>query len=422
MRRESLFFHRDFRLLWIGDTVSQFGSTITNTAAPLVAALVLAATPFQMGLLTAADTAAFLLVGLPAGAWVDRMRRRPLMLSADLGRALLLASIPVAWWFHVLTLTQLILVGLAVGVLTVFFDVAYQSFLPSLVSREKLIEGNSKLQASQSVAYVSGPGIGGWLTQLLGGANAIGLNALGFLSSAFCLWRIRSAEPAVEPGAERHLRREIAEGLKFVFGNRSLVGIVGCTATANFSTNVMSAVSVLVLTRQLGASAGLVGLVMMGGGAGGVLGALTASRIANRIGQGRTIWVSILVTAPFMVLLPLAGHGWLISLFAIGWLVNGFGGVVYNIAQVSYRQAICPDRLLGRMNASVRFMVWGTLPLGGLIGGVLGNTIGIHATLWVGAVGVVLSPLPVLLSPLRTLRDLPTSVADEVAEPVEPVV
>ncbi len=415
MRRESLFFHRDFRLLWLGDTVSQFGSIVTNTAAPLVAALVLAATPFEMGLLNAADTAAFLLVGLPAGAWVDRMRRRPLMLSADLGRAVLLASIPVAWWLHVLTLTQLILVGLVVGVLTVFFDVAYQSFLPALISRDKLLEGNSKLQASQSVATVSGPAIGGWLTQLAGGANAIGLNALGFLSSALCLWRIRSVEPPVEQAVERHLRREIAEGLKFVFGNRSLVGIVGCTATANFSTNLISAVSVLVLTRQLGASAGLVGVVMVGGGVGGVLGALTASRIANWLGQARTIWLSILVTSPFMVLLPLAGRGWLLSLFALGWLANGFGAVVYNIAQVSYRQAICPDRLLGRMNASVRFMVWGTLPLGALVGGVLGNTIGIHPTLWVGAIGTLLSPLPVLFSPLRKLRDLPTSV-DEVTE------
>jgi MFS family permease len=413
-----LFFHRDFRLLWIGDTVSQFGSIVTNVAAPLLAALVLAATPFQMGLLTAADTAAFLLVGLPAGAWVDRMRRRPLMLSADLGRAVLLASIPVAWWLHVLTLTQLILVGLAVGVLTVFFDVAYQSYLPALVSRDRLMEGNSKLQASQSVAYVSGPALGGWLTQLAGGANAIGLNALGFLSSAFCLWRIRGTEPAIEPVADRHLRREIAEGLKFVFANRSLVGIVGCTATSNFSTNMIGAVSVLVLTRQLGASAGLVGLLMVGGGVGGVLGALTANRIANRIGQGRTIWLSVLVTSPFMLLLPLAGRGWLLSLYALGWVAFGFGAVVYNIAQVSYRQAICPDRLLGRMNASVRFMVWGTLPLGALVGGVLGSTIGIHATLWVGAFGVLASPLPVLLSPLRKLRDLPASIEVAESEPV----
>lgn len=279
------------------------------------------------------------------------------------------------------------------------------------------MEGNSKLQASQSVAQVSGPALGGWLTQLAGGANAIGLNALGFLWSASCLFRIRTVEPAVERGPDRKLRREIAEGLKFVFGNRSLVGIVGCTATANFSTSIISAVSVLVLTRELGASAGVVGLLLAGGGIGGVVGALVASRVANRIGQGRTIWVSILVTAPFSVLLPLAGHGWLILLFAIGWFASSFGAVVYNIAQVSFRQAICPDRLLGRMNASVRFMVWGTLPLGALVGGGLGALIGIHPTLWVGAIGDMLSPLPVLLSPLRRLRDLPTSVEEADVEP-----
>lgn len=421
MRRESLFFHRDFRLLWTGDTISQFGSVITNIAAPLVAALVLAATPFQMGLLNAADTAAFLLVGLPAGVWVDRMRRRPLMMSADLGRAVLLASVPVAWWLHVLTLTQLILVGLAVGVLTVFFDVAYQSYLPALVSREKLIEGNSKLQASQSVALVSGPAIGGWITQLAGGANAIGLNALGFLSSAFCLWRIRVEEPAIERPAQRHLGREIAEGLRFVFGNRSLVGIVACTGSSNFSNNIIGSVGVLALTRMWGASAGVVGVVLVGGGLGGVIGALTASRIANRIGQARTIWLIISVTSPFMLLLPLSGRGWLLALYGLGYLLNGFGGVVYNIAQVSYRQAICPDRLLGRMNASVRFMVWGTLPLGALVGGVLGNTIGIHATLWVGAIGMVLAVLPVVLSPLRRLRDLPTSAEPEAAPVDQPV-
>jgi len=415
VRRDSLFFHRDFRLLWTGDTISQFGSIITTTAAPLVAALVLAATPFQMGLLNAADTAAFLLVGLPAGVWVDRMRRRPLMMAADVGRAVLLASIPVAWWMHALTLTQLILVGLVVGVLTVFFDVAYQSFLPALVSRDKLIEGNSKLQASQSVALVSGPAIGGWLTQIAGGANAIGLNALGFLSSAFCLWRIRAEEPAIEPPAQRHLGREIAEGLRFVFGNRSLVGIVGCTGSSNFCNSIVGSVGVLALTRLWGATAGVVGLVLVSGGLGGVVGALTASRIANRIGQARTIWVSIAATAPFALLLPLAGRGWLLSMYGLGWLMLGFGGVVYNIAQVSYRQAICPDRLLGRMNASVRFLVWGTLPLGALVGGVLGNTIGIRPTLWVGAIGMVLAVLPVVLSPLRKLRDLPTSVEPEVA-------
>jgi MFS family permease len=418
VRRESLFFHRDFRLLWLGDTVSQFGSLITNTAAPLLAALVLAATPFEMGVLNAADTAAFLLVGLPAGAWVDRMRRRPLMLASDLGRAVLLASIPVAWWMGVLTLAQLIVVGLVVGVLTVFFDVAYQSFLPALVSRDRLLEGNSKLQASQSVAQVSGPAIGGWLTQLLGAANAIGINALGFLWSATCLWRIKVVEQVVVKAPDRNLRREIAEGLRFVFGNRSLVAIVSCTGSSNFFSGVTGAVGVLLLTRQLGAGPGLVGLLLAGGGVGGVVGALLSNRISTWLGQARTIWVVILLTSPFALLLPLAGHGPLLALYALGYLVTNFGAVVYNIAQVSFRQAICPDRLLGRMNASIRFMVWGTIPLGALAGGVLGTLIGVRSTMWVGAIGGTLAALPLLLSPLRRLRDLPTDMADSEPETV----
>jgi MFS family permease len=405
--RDSLWTHRDFRLLWAGDTVSQFGETITNTAAPLLAALVLAATPFEMGLLTAADTAAFLLIGLPAGAWVDRMRRRPLMLAADIGRALLLASVPVAWWLGVLTLVQLILVGLVVGVLSVFFDVAYQSYLPALVSKDQLVEGNSKLQASQSVAQVSGPAVAGWLTQLAGAANAIGLNALTYVWSVFCLWRIRTPEPVIERAPDRNLRREIAEGLTFVFGNRSLVGIVGCTGSSNFGTGIIGAVSVLVLTRQLGASAGVVGTVLAAAGLGGVVGALSARWVADNFGQARTIWLSILVTSPFLLLLPLAGHGWLLSLFALGEGMSAFGAVVYNIAQVSFRQSICPARLQGRMNASIRFLVWGTIPLGALAGGALGTGIGIHNALWVGAIIALLSPVPVLLSPLRKLRDLP---------------
>lgn len=413
----SLWRHRDFRLLWIGDTGSQFGEMITNTAAPLLAALVLAATPFQMGLLNAADTVAFLVLGLPAGAWVDRMRRRGLMLGANVGRAVLLATVPVAWWLGVLTLAQLIIVGLFVGGFSLFFDVAYQSYLPSLVGRDQLVDGNAKLQASASVAQVSGPALGGGLTQLLGGANAIGVNALTYVWSIVCLARIRTPEPKVDRAPDRNLRREIAEGLRFVVGNRSLVAIVSCTGTSNLCSNIMGAVGVLVLTRQLGASAGIAGLVLSGGGVGGVAGALLARRISVRIGQARTIWLSLVVTQPLLLLVPLAGRGWLISLYAVGWLAFGFGGVVYNVAQVSFRQAICPDRLLGRMNASVRFLVWGTLPLGALLGGVLGEVIGIHATLWVGAAGCVLAPLFVVLSPLRRLRDVPSDETGTATSP-----
>jgi MFS family permease len=401
----SLWSHHDFRALWAGDTISQFGSTIGRTVVPLLAAGTLAATPLEMGVLSAASMAAFLLIGLPAGVWVDRLRRRPIMLTADFARAALMLSIPVAWWADVLTLAQLVVVALLVGVCTVFFDVAYQSYLPSLVGRDQLVEGNSKLEASRGVAEVSGPAAAGGLAQLVGAANGVLVNGLGYLSSAYFLLRISSAEPEPEASGERKLTREIAEGLRFVFHNRSLRAIVGCTGTANFFGGITSAVLVLFLLRDLGLSDGAVGLLLSAAGIGGVLGALTANWWNTRLGQTRVIWLSLLVTQPVALLIPLAAADWRIAFVAIGDVALAYGAVVYNIAQVSYRQAICPDRLLGRMNASVRFIVWGAMPLGGIAGGLLGEWLGVRPTLWVAMVGGSLAAAWVLFSPLRTERE-----------------
>jgi predicted MFS family arabinose efflux permease len=407
--RQSLFFHQDFRRLWAGDTVSQFGGFVGQTAIPLLAATALAATPFEMGLLTAAETAAFLLIGLPAGVWVDRMRRRRLMLRADFARSALLLTVPLAWWAGRLTLTHLIVVGLLVGVGTVFFDIAYQSYLPSLVSRERLVEGNSKLQASQSVAQVFGPGAGGALAQLAGAANAVLVTGFGFLISAIFLIRIKSAEPEPNRQQNPHLWPQIAEGLRFVFGNRTLRAIVAATATANLAGGAFSAVQVLFLIHDVGLSPAAVGSLLTAYGAGGVLGAVTSNRVTRRIGQARSIWLVPLLTWPAAVLVPLAAPGWRVGLAVAGVMAMGYGAIVYNVGQVSYRQAICPDRLLGRMNASVRFVVWGTLPLGGLAGGALGEWLGNRATLWVVAVVNILAILWLVCSPLRHLRDIPAA-------------
>ncbi|CCH29021.1 MFS transporter [Saccharothrix espanaensis] len=408
----SLWHHRDFRLLWVGDTISQFGSTIGRTVLPLLAAGALAATPFEMGLLTAANTAAFLLIGLPAGVWVDRMRRRPVMLTADFVRAALMLSIPVAWWLGTLGFVHLVVVALLVGAATVMFDIAYQSYLPALVGRDQLVEGNSKLTASQSVAEVSGPAVAGGVAQVLGAANGILATGVGYLCSALFLRRIRTEEPAPRVPDRPGLVHEVAEGLRFVFGNRSLRAVVGTTGTANFFDGVAMAVLVLFLARGLGLSDGVIGLLLSSAGAGGVLGALTANRWNKRFGQLRVIWLSMLVTQPFGLLLPLAEADWRLVFVLVADLLLAYGAIVYNIAQVSYRQAICPDHLLGRMNASIRFVVWGALPLGGLVGGVLGSQIGIVATLWVAVVGRALSPAWVVFSPLRTAQDTVTAAAD----------
>lgn len=408
----ALWGHHDFRRLWIGDTISQFGSSIGMTVIPLLAAGVLNATPFEMGLLAAASQMAFLLIGLPAGVWVDRMRRKPLMLAMDVARAALMLSVPLAWWLGGLGLPQLIVVSLAVGVCTVFFDVAYQSYLPSLVGRDQLVEGNSKLQASLSVAEVSGPAIGGYVAQFLGAANGVLATGVGYLSSAFFLFRIKTVEPAPERHPDPHLRREVMEGLRFVFSNRTLRMIVACTGTSNFFHGIQQAVLVLFLLNVAGLSEGTAGVVFSAGGVGGVVGAAVAYKLGQLVGQARMIWLIPVLTWPFVLLLPFTSPGWGIVLPMIGLAVNVFGIVVYNIGQVSYRQAICPDHLLGRMNASIRWVVWGSSPIGALVGGGLGSWLGIVPTLWIALIGSVAGMVWVVLSPLRTMRDLPT-------EPVE---
>ncbi|WP_206792280.1 MFS transporter [Amycolatopsis sp. MtRt-6] len=408
MHRGSLFRHADFRRLWAGDTASQFGTAIGYTAIPLLAAVTLAATPFEMGLLTAAETLAFLLIGLPAGVWVDRLRRRRVMLTADFTRAALLLSVPISWWAGVLTFAQLLVVVLVVGIATVFFDVAYQSYLPSLVGREHLLEGNAKLQAVQSVAQIAGPSAAGVLVQLVNAASTVLLTGLGYLTSALFLLRIRTVEP--EPVREGHAKlvSQVAEGLRFVFSDRPLRAIVATTSTSNFFNSAFLAVQVLFLTRTAGLPPAAVGVLLAAGGAGGILGALCSGALTRRIGQARAIWLVPLLTMPGHLLIPFAAPGWRLGLAGLGAVAGGFGIIVYNVAQVSYRQAICPDRLLGRMNASVRFVVWGTMPLGGLLGGGLGEWLGLRGAIWVALAGEVASVLWVVCSPLRHMRDLPT--------------
>ncbi|SFW90131.1 MFS transporter [Amycolatopsis australiensis] len=408
MHRGSLFRHADFRRLWAGDTASQLGTNVGYTAIPLLAAVTLAATPFEMGLLTAAETTAFLLIGLPAGVWVDRLRRRRVMLAADFTRFVLLTTVPLAWWAGVLTLAQLLVVVLCTGVATVFFDVAYQSYLPSLVGREHLLEGNTKLQSVQSVAQIAGPSGAGVLVQLVSAANTVLITGLGYLTSALFLLRIRTVEPQPERDGHARLLPQIAEGLRFVFSDKPLRAIVGTTATANFFNSALMAVQVLFLTRTAGLPPAAVGVLLAAGGAGGILGALCSGTLTRRIGQARAIWLVPLFTMPGHLLVPLAAPGWRLGLAGLGLVAGGFGIIVYNVAQVSYRQAICPDRLLGRMNASVRFVVWGTMPLGGLLGGGLGEWLGLRGAVWVAVAGEVAAVLWVLWSPLRRMRDLPT--------------
>ena len=298
---------------------------------------------------------------------------------------------------------------------TVFFDVAYQSYLPELVSRTELVEGNAKLQASQSVAQVAGPSAGGALIQALTAPGAVFLDALSFLWSAAWLTRIRtrSVKPARKP--DRHLGREIATGLKFVAGNRLLRSIAMCTGTSNLFNSIGAAVYLVLLARELDLSAGIIGLITSTAAIGGLVGSLIAGRVARRLGQGPAIWIPVALTAPTWFIVPFVHRDWTLALLALGQVAFWGGVVVYNITQVSFRQGLCPPELLGRMNATMRFFVWGTMPLGGLIGGVLGAWLGTRETLFIAAAGMSLAFLPVFLSPLRTMRELP-SYAEPPAE------
>ena len=403
----SLLGHRDFRHLWAAETVSQVGTQVTLLALPVVAVTVLAATPLQMGFLTALETAAFLVIGLPAGAWVDRWRRRRVLVTADLVRAVTLATLPVAYLLDVLTLGQLFVVAAVTGTATVFFDVAYQSYLPTLVDRDQLVDGNGKLEASRAVAQVAGPGATGVLLRVLGAPLLIALDAVSFLLPALFLGSIQRPDTVPDRAARRPLRTEIAEGLGFVVRHPLLRRIVACTGTSNLFSTITGTLLVLFALRELDLSECTLGLVLSAGAVGGLLGAATAARFARWVGEGRAIPLSVLVALPFTALTPLAALGAPVALLTLSQFGFSWAVVVYNVTQVSFRQRLCPPALLGRMNASVRFLVFGTMPLGGVLGGVLGEWLGVVPALWVAVAGSGLACLPVVLSPLLTMGDLP---------------
>jgi MFS family permease len=407
----------DFRQLFVADTVSQVGTQVTMLALPLVAVLALHADAFEVGLLSAAETAAFLLVGLPAGAWVDRMRRRSVLIAGDTARALLLGSVPLFWALGRLSMLQLYIVALGAGLATVFFDVAYQSYLPHLVGRDNILEGNSKLQGVQSVSQFAGPTIAGFLIQLMSAPYAIVIDAVSFVGSALFVTRIRKREDKPERGPDANLRREIAEGFNFVVRNRILRSIAACTGSSNLFSGISFALIVLLLAGHLHVRAGIIGVVFSLMSVGGMVGAFTARRFANWVGQGPAIWMSIGFTSPFGLLLPLTQNDWRLWAMAVGNSVYFCGSVIYNVNQVSFRQALAPDRLLGRMNATMRFLVWGTLPLGGLLGGILGSQLGVRNALWIAAIGGCLSFLFVFFSPLRRARELPTGDHEDAIRP-----
>jgi MFS family permease len=419
--RQSLFHHSNFLRLWTGDTISQFGTQVSQLAIPLVAIIVLQASAFEVALLGAVEMLPFLLLTLPAGAWVDRLQRRPILIIGDLGRAIALSSIPLAHALGLLTIVQLYVVGFAMGVFTVFFDVAYQSYLPSLVDRNQLVEGNAKLETSQSAAQILGPGFGGYLIGVLTAPIAVVVDAASYVASALFVFTIRGSEPPIVPAEGprgsrverlRGFGTEIREGLAYVVGHPYLRMIAVSTGSSNLFSHILFGIYLVYVVRILGLDPLRIGLIFSIGSFGTLAGALLANRIATRIGVGRATVGAAALSGPAGLLVAIAPQGapepYLIAAAALG----GFSALVYNINQVSFRQAITPERMQGRMNATMRFLVWGTIPIGAVLSGILATIFGLSPTIWIGAILGFLPFLFVFFSPMRTLQTMPTSPED----------
>jgi Na+/melibiose symporter-like transporter len=401
----SLWRNRDFMKLWTGQTVSELGSRITRDGLPLAAVMVLGAGPFEMGMLRAIGGAAVLLLGLYAGVWVDRLRRRPIMVLSDIGRALLLAAIPAAALLHRLNMPLLYVVAALTGVLTVFFDVAYQTYLPSLIERENVLEGNSKLATSSSIAEIAGPGLTGILVQTLTAPIAILIDAASFLFSALTVGLIRKPEGRPERTHSDDPWHEALAGMRFIWSHPLLRALAGYAVCSFFFFGIFGSLYVVYALRDLKIGPVLLEMAILCGGVAALLGSAIARRVSARIGLGPTFIVTSLVLAVGTALIPLA-HGSVVvaTLFMVAsQLVGDVSAVIYNVHELSLRQMVAPANVLGRVNASMRLLTFGVLPLGSLAGGLIAEPWGIRTALWIAVGGLLVSTVWLIWSPLRAL-------------------
>ncbi len=409
-RRAGLWRHRDFLHLWAGESISQFGNQISALAIPLIAVLTLDASPLGVGLLAAIGQVPSLLFGLLAGAWIDRFRRKPLLIAANLGSAAALALTPIAALFGVLSLPLLCAISFLAGSLSLVFDISYISYLPRLVGREQLVDANSKLEASASIAQVGGPGLGGLLVGLFTAPYAILVDAISFASSAFLIGKIDSVEAEPEQFAKRpKLRTEIGDGLRFVIRDPVMRALVGRSATDSFFSAGFFAVYILFMSRNLGLGPTQIGLIFALGGVGAFIGAMLAAPLLRRLKLGPAfisanamfgitgLLVPLAVLAPRIALPLIAASEFLQWLFYLAGAING----------LSLRQSVTPDRMQGRVNGAYRFMSIGVKPVGSLAGGVLGGIIGLPWTLVVCEIGFLTSVGWIIFSPIRDMRTFP---------------
>ncbi|MFD9032419.1 MFS transporter [Streptomyces sp. NPDC059567] len=414
MRSDSPWRVPDFRTLFSAAVLGHLGTNVGYVAVPLIAVEALDASPGEVGALATLATLAFLLIGLPAGAWVDRLPQRRVLIVADTARGLLFASVPVAWWCDALTLAQLYAVVLLSGCAMVFYDIAGQSILPRFVGRDGLVQANAAMVSLMAVTNVTGRGAGGGLVQLLTAPVAVAGAAVSHLASAVrLLWLKEGPADSAAPAAARArepLRAQIAAGVRHVLGNGELRALALSASLTNLGSQILNTMMPVLFVRELGLSAGVLGVYWAAGGLGLLLGSRCARAVAARLGFGRTLGLAGLVLAPAGLLVPLIGHGPWLWLAGAGWLLAMFKTGIDNVLGVSLRQRMTPDAMLGRMNATFRFLLTGALAIGAATAGLLGELVGIHPTMWVGGALLATAFLPVFLSPVRSRRDLPGQV------------
>jgi len=397
----------DFRRLWAGQAISELGSQVTLVALPLTAILVLHASAFAVALLTSFEYLPFLLFGVIAGVWVDRLRYRRVLIFTDVARAVVLGSIPVANAFGVLTLAQLYAAAFVAGTLTVFFALAQHAYLPILVERELLVRGNARLEATRSVAQTAGPAAGGGLVSALTAPVAVAADAISFLLSAVLLLSIRTKDVPAPAAAERHLRAELREGVTYLWRQPILRANLFSSGLANFSYGIVWALVLVYAVRVLGLDAATIGVVLAAGQGLGIAGAALASRIAPRIGIGPAMIGGMALAGPAILFIAFADRETAIPFLVAGWALWSLAQLVTGVSGVSIRQALVPQRLQGRVVGATRAVIFGVGPLGALAGGLLVTTAGFRTAFLVAAGCGFVAFVPLMLSPARRLRELP---------------
>ena len=397
--------------LWAGQTAAQVGFQVGTLATSAIAITILHASETQIGILSGLQTLAFLIVGLPAGAWVDGWRKRHVMITANLARIAALVSIPIAYAFFSLTIAHLMVVAALLGLSTVFFDVAYQSYVPMIASKRYIGAANGRLEASYQVGRAGGPGLGGWLLGVLAPPLAYLLTASTYVCSTWAIWRIRTPEPR-PAHSDASLRSQIVEGLSFVRGQRLLFPLFSCIACAAFAGAGISVLLPILVLRTLGMSATQLGLLLSAGALGGILGALTRPAWITRLGIGRCIVITNIVGVSALLAQPASVHvpftaAWVI---ACSGVVSSYFITIYNATQMSLRQEICPPDMLGRMNAIFRFAVWGVMPLGSFVAGIIASWVGVEATMYIFTAASIAAGIAMGFTPAARIRG--TSAAD----------